>query len=220
MHVRLLPTLFLLIVATVAVVLFFSKTKQDGQGQQDSARQEGSVVSVVSVRFSPEVEDMLSQRLSEVTLAFEDEVIIAEMVDSNRKNAALDTRAITEMDTRFRAATNDDPFVAQFLSNKTAGVLRNFQAKHPEFIEIFVTDSFGLNVGQTNKTSDLYQADEAWWVDTWDGGNGRSSHRGIEFDESTQSEAISLYVPIRYGSGAVIGVGKAVLDLTAIKQQL
>ena len=46
-----------------------------------------------------------------------------------------------------------------------------------------------------------------------------SAHGKIEFDESSQTEAISLYVPVMDG-GKAIGVFKGVLDLSSISGQL
>ena len=31
------------------------------------------------------------------------------------------------------------------------------------FVEIFVTNKYGVNIAQSQRTSDYYQADEEWW---------------------------------------------------------
>ena len=72
----------------------------------------------------------------------------------------------------------------------------------------------------TNKSSDFLQADEAWWVETFKRGRQGGRTGPIEYDESTGSEAISVYVPLVDAEDAVIGVIKAVCDLNAIKREL
>ena len=73
----------------------------------------------------------------------------------------------------------------------------------------------------TNKTSDYYQADEAWWTETYANGLGKSLFGAIEYDESALAEAIPIYVPITDpDTGSAIGVMKAVCDITAIKMEL
>ena len=97
----------------------------------------------------------------------------------------------------------------------------DFQEAHDGFPEIFVTDRHGLIVAQTNKTSDYNQADEDWWTRTFGDGAGQTHHGPIEYDESAQAEAISIYVPVvDPGSKKTIGVMKAVCDITAIKMEL
>ena len=114
-----------------------------------------------------------------------------------------------------------DEFIKPFLINEVAVKLREFQEENAGFYEIFVTDMYGLNVGQTNKTTDYYQADEDWWIGAYNMGEGRSYHGQIEFDESAQTEAISLYVPIIDPiTDEVIGVVKVVMNITAIKIEL
>ena len=89
------------------------------------------------------------------------------------------------------------------------------------FPEIFVVDTYGLNVGQTNKTTDFYQADEDWWVRSYNEGVGLAFHGPIEFDESAQKVAIALYVPIiDPATSRAIGVVKAIVGIAFIKSEL
>lgn len=149
---------------------------------------------------------------------------VREKNDSDRSLSLVDIRKIDEAWqsswTQPAEATKDiRAFIAQFMTNSAAQTLLNFQNAHPEFKEIFVADAYGLNVGQTDKTSDYYQADEAWWVNSYNGGKGMVAHGAIEFDKSAQTEAISLYVPVMDG-GKAIGVIKAVMDVTFVSEQL
>ena len=106
------------------------------------------------------------------------------------------------------------------MENETAQILTVFQENNPEFPEIFVTDKVGLNVGQTNKTSDYYQADEDWWVKAYNNGTGKTYYGEIEYDESSKSESIALYNPVFNSQREVVGVFKAVLSLSALQREL
>lgn len=171
--------------------------------------------------LSQEIENVLSQKIIMIETLAKEPLIIGEVELVNLKNKNLTPAEITALDTKWRATKGIDDFIKQFLTNQIALQLLAFQEQNPGFPEIFVTDKYGLNAGQTNKTSDYYQADETWWIDAYNNGAGKSYHGAIEFDDSAQSEAISLYVPIRDPATAtVVGVIKAVLSITAIKSAL
>ena len=73
----------------------------------------------------------------------------------------------------------------------------------------------------TNKTSDYYQADEDWWIQSYNEGQGKTFHGAIEYDESAKAEAIPLYMPIMDpDTNKAIGVMKVIIDITAIKMEL
>ena len=170
--------------------------------------------------LAPEVQAILDKKIELLEELLKNGAIIAEVTKANESNASLTEAKIKELDVSWQASKTITPFTNQFLTNETAKVLIAFQKMHPEFKEIFIADKFGLNVGQTDKTSDYYQADESWWQDSFAHGEGKISNGEIEFDESAQSEAISVYVPVRNAGGAAIGVTKGVIDLSSIKKEL
>jgi GAF domain-containing protein/HAMP domain-containing protein len=97
------------------------------------------------------------------------------------------------------------------LNNPTSTNLRNFQAVAPDHVEIFVTDLYGANIAATNRTSDYYQADEEWWQNTFNNGEGAIYIGQPEFDESSQTYALILAVPI-YDRQNVIGILRSTLQ--------
>ncbi len=173
------------------------------------------------VELSPEIERVLSKKIMTIENLARDPIIQSEVIDLNVKNKNLSEADIKALDDKWRASKGVDETVKPYLTNRIALKLLEFQEKNPGFPEIFVTDKYGLNAGQTNKTSDFYQADEQWWISAYEHGAGKSYHGEIEFDDSAQSEAISIYVPVKdIVTGAVLGVIKAVLSVTAIKAAL
>ena len=190
------------------------------RGTADTAPvEEGRMGPVESRELSPEVKNILKGKTELVaTLACEDRIVSA-VLEANRENQALSDEEIFERDARWQATTGIDEFIKPFLTNDCADVLVEFQEAHDGFPELLVTDSRGLLVAASNKSSDYLQADEAWWLKTYDEGSG---HIGsLEYDQSARSESISVCVPIHDPHGhRVIGVIKAVCDVTAIKLEL
>jgi hypothetical protein len=171
--------------------------------------------------LAPEVERVLNDKTTVFQSLAEDPVIVAEVKKANEKNIGITQDQINTIDKEWQASKDVTPFIKTFLENATAKRLFDFQKTNPEFKEIFATDIKGLNVGQTDKTSDYLQSDEKWWTDSFAGGKGKAMHGTIEFDASSQTQGVALYVPIiDPASGNAIGVMKGVLDLTAIGDAL
>lgn len=79
--------------------------------------------------------------------------------------------------------------------------------------EVLVTDRYGRLVAASNVTSDYLQADEAWWVNAYDGGRGRISVTDVTRDESARVYAFEISAPVLHpDDGSVAGVMKIVAD--------
>ncbi len=79
--------------------------------------------------------------------------------------------------------------------------------------EVFVTNKYGANVGQSGKTSDYYQADEEWWQ------NARENDlfvSDVEYDESADVYSVDLCIRIDDENGNFIGVIKVVLNIEEV----
>ncbi len=170
--------------------------------------------------LAPEVETILSAKTGLLVALAADSEVVAAVEASNMRNASLSADDIRHLDAEWQASKTVTPQISQFMTNPTAKHLLAFQSGHPEFKEVFIADAFGLNMAQTDKTSDYYQADEAWWVNSFNGSAGRILHGDIEFDESSQTEAISAYVPVKNAAGKAIGVVKGVINLSALSSEL
>jgi len=205
-----------LVVVAVLAGVFWSKDttmiddNQDGTSTVEDTR-----------ALAEEVEAILDAKASLVVSLVRDPLIIAEVKKSNEDHRSITLEEIELLDQRWRRSDGMDSFIKPFLTNKVAQRVLSFQEENPGFSEIFVTDEHGLNVGQTNKTTDYYQADEDWWTGAYNAGVGKIFHGPIEFDESAQTEAISIYAPIMDPeTERAVGVIKAVLSIAAIKVEL
>ena len=177
-------------------------------------KEEQSIIS-----FYPHVEEIIQTKLEKLKVLLQDPVIVSSVNKFNTKRHQINPGEIYELDEKWRRSSGEDRFVRGFTTNKCALRLLQFRMSHPGFSEIFVTGQKGLNVGQTNKTSDFFQADEGWWIETFN--KGKAFRGNIEYDESSQTEAISIYLPVKDPlTKKTVGVAKAVLNLAAIKEEL
>lgn len=207
---------FFVTIALIVISVFFLFF-----GAKQPTEQQDILLTADTVVFVQEVEIVLDNNAALIQTLINDSVIISKIKESNSINNNITFTEITALDTRWKNTEGIDEFILPFLENEIALKLLEFKNDHPGFSEIFVTDKYGLNVGQTNKTTDYYQADEEWWIESYNQGKGKYFHGSIEFDDSSQTVGISLYLPIIDSeTHEVIGIVKAVLSITAIKKEL
>jgi hypothetical protein len=171
--------------------------------------------------FSKELKQVLKNKIELLQNIAKHPLIIDKIRVSNFNNSDLHLSKILEIDRKWRETERVDNFIRSHLTNESSQYLIDFQEKHDEFVEIFITDIKGLVVGETNKTSDYYQADEPWWIKAYNQGAGNTFYGEIEYDQSAMAESIPIYIPVfDPGTNKAIGVIKAVCDITAIKMEL
>jgi signal transduction histidine kinase len=128
---------------------------------------------------------------------------------------------INEMDMKwiYTLGNETNPFMENLLNSNMSRILNDkieFYEKaynYSVFGEIFVTNEYGANVGQTGITSDYYQADEEWWQ------NGREDglYLGeVGYDKSADIYSIDIIVRIDDENGNFIGILKAVWNIEEI----
>lgn len=109
-----------------------------------------------------------------------------------------------------------DALVEEIANNEISDHLRSFMQAFPEEVEVFATDIQGLNVAMTERTGDYLQADEGWWIGAYDGGRGATSISEVDYDDTADSWAIDVGVPIRDSKGTVIGVLRGTVDISVV----
>ncbi|RIK24421.1 MAG: hypothetical protein DCC52_12510 [Chloroflexi bacterium] len=160
-------------------------------------------------------------------LAF-DSAILTEVEKANEAytgDANATQAQLTRLDQIWRAAdaaNNDaDVLVASRLNNTASDALRRFRAAYPNNVEVFVTDRYGANVAVTNRTSDFYQADEAWWQAAYNNGQGAVYISQPIFDESSQTNAINIATPLYAADGQTVqGILRTTFSIQALAQVL
>lgn len=137
-----------------------------------------------------------------------DPAVVSAIKAQNEKTAGMTEAQIEEMDQKWRAETgaSSRPMIEEVLSNDLSSFLSNKKNEAGGMItEMFVMDAKGLNVGQSDVTSDYWQGDEAKWQKTYKVGPNAIFVDEIEKDESTQTLQSQVSVSITDESGAPIG---------------
>lgn len=118
-------------------------------------------------------------------------------------------------------ARDNDPLVRQYLGNDVAEQLLEYVEAFPEYAEVFVTDKYGALVAASQRPSDFYQGDEAWWQEAYNSGLGDVYIDAPAFDQSINTLGLAIAVPIyshtEPGSpDQLIGVIRATYRLDAL----
>ncbi len=138
-----------------------------------------------------------------------DATVIDAVRAQNKKNAGLSQDQIDKLDKQWRAETkaSSKPLIDSVLATVLSKHLKGVKDKGAGlFTEIFVMDDKGLNVGQSDVTSDYWQGDEGKWKKTFLAGPNAVFVDEVEFDESTQTYQAQISVSIADpDTGKVIG---------------
>jgi hypothetical protein len=149
-----------------------------------------------------------------------DGAVIAAIKAQNAANAGLAQADIDALDQKWRAGVDggDTSLIDGVLSNSLSEFLRDKQmGSNGVITEIFVTDDKGLNVGQSDVTSDYWQGDEAKWQKTFGTGDAAAIFVDeAEKDESTQMLQSQVSMTIADESGAPIGAITIGINLNAL----
>jgi hypothetical protein len=110
------------------------------------------------------------------------------------------------------------PMIDAVLGNALSQFLQQQQGAAGGVVtEIFVMDNRGLNVGQSEITSDYWQGDEAKWQKTYQAGADALFIDEVEMDESTQAFQSQLSMSIvDPASGEVIGAITVGINIDAL----
>jgi len=151
-----------------------------------------------------------------------DPEIIAAIKAQNARHASIGQGEIDKLDKQWRAQTKSStrPLIDQVLSTALSKKLLDAKNRARGMItELFVMDNKGLNVGQSDATSDYWQGDEDKWQKTYLAGPGAMFIDEIEMDESTQTFQSQLSLSIADpATGQVIGAVTVGVDVDQLLQ--
>jgi len=121
--------------------------------------------------------------------ALNDPIVIAAIKAQNEKNAAIAQADIDALDKQWRGEVDagGGALVDATLASELSSYLKKVKDdQQGALTELFVMDAKGLNVGQSDPTSDYWQGDEAKWQKTFSAGADAVFVDEVEQDESTQ----------------------------------
>jgi hypothetical protein len=148
----------------------------------------------------------------------QDPFLHAAIVAQNAANAGLTEDDIIALDKTWRAevGASDAPLINRVLSSPASEQLRkNKDAAAGLITEVFVMDNRGLNVAQSDVTSDYWQGDEDKWQASFGAGAGAIHIGEVELDESTQTYQSQISIAISDDAG-VIGAITFGINLEAL----
>lgn len=126
-------------------------------------------------------------------------VIINSIKAQNAKHITLSQDDIDYLDQKWRTErkSNAQPLIDSVLANPLSAFLKKIKAENQGlFSEIFIMDNRGLNVGQSDVTSDYWQGDEAKWKKTYAVGPDALVIGAREYDRSSQKFLIQVSVSV------------------------
>ena len=139
-----------------------------------------------------------------------DPAIVDAVKKQNEAYADLSQDEIGKLDQDWRAqaTASERPFVDEVLGRDISKFLTEKKEMSEGMLtEVIVTDAKGLNVGQSDVSSDYWQGDEAKWNETFPNGAGAIFVDEIEQDESTQALQSQASIAIADpATGETIGV--------------
>jgi hypothetical protein len=148
-----------------------------------------------------------------------DPTIIDALKAQNAKHASLSQGDIDGLDKEWRAEVDggERKMIDEVLGNAVSKFLHDKQAASNGVIsEVFVMDAKGLNVGQSDVTSDYWQGDEDKFQKSFGAGPDGFFVDGVEKDESTQALQSQASMTIVDETGAPIGAVTIGINLDAL----
>lgn len=154
-------------------------------------------------KLDPALRAEIESRVPVIEAWAADPVVVEAVRSANERLRSFEE--IEDLDAAWMATNGVDDFMRSIIDHPAAERLRELREQHPELHEAFVTDRLGANVASTNKTSDFYQGDEAKFREAFSDGAGGTHIGELSKDESIQSYAVPVAVPV-LDEGIAIGV--------------
>lgn len=164
-----------------------------------------------------------AQAIQEIRKFVDTEIVRYAIESQNHKYGKMQNDRILELDKQWRAETSsvDQPLIASTLSNPLSSYLTRVQARSVGlYTEMFAMDMNGLNVGQSNISSDYWQGDEAKFQNTYSKGVGAVFVDEAEFDDSLGIWRVQVNLAVADKTNSnVIGAITVEVNLTELQRR-
>ena len=164
-----------------------------------------STATTMANEFEPQIREAFK---TQIQPWLGDATLVDAIKAQNAKHASLTAADIDKLDKDWRAQAKGGggALIDQLLGTALSKFLKaKKDASNGVFSEIFAMDNKGLNVGQSDVTSDYMQGDEGKWKKTYGAGPGAVFIDEVEFDDSSQTFQSQLSTTIVDADGKAIG---------------
>lgn len=156
---------------------------------------------------------------SKLKAAVNDPAVIEAIKAQNAETGGYDQAKIDELDQQWRSEVGSGgALVDAKLNSDVSAYLKKVKDEQQGMVtELFVMDAKGLNVGQSDPTSDYWQGDEAKFQKTFGAGADAVFVDEVEQDESTQTlQSQASFTIMDPETGEPIGAATAGINLEAL----
>lgn len=154
--------------------------------------------------FSPEqLEVVLARKITEVKRLAANLIVVNAVKAQNAEETNIEQ--IKRIDDKWRSTKTLTAFKRSLQRTPAGRFLRRHVRRNPTYGEAFLTDKRGANVAAYPATSDYWQGDETKFTASYSDGKGQVFIGDVEYDESSQTHAAQVSVPV-IDQGKAIGV--------------
>jgi hypothetical protein len=207
LFVSIVATIFFSILVGIVCLLGFKMLNDKGvESQSEIAR---TLASAIDSTIEKQVELLKLNANSQFVI----DALKAENLKYRSRSEKETQRYLMDIDKRWIDASDEHPFIKEYLENNLSRKLRELKAVHEELINLTVTDKFGGLAGSTTRTSGFYSFDKDWWLSSYAKGYGKPFVGNVEYDEASNLWYLSFAVPIEDEARTVIGIYRATISL-------
>ncbi len=150
-----------------------------------------------------QLEVVLAPKIKAVKRLAANPTIIDAVKAQNAEETTIEQ--IKQIDNEWRSTKTLTAFKISLQRNPAGRFLRRRIRRNPTYGEAFLTDKRGANVAAYPATSDYWQGDETKFTASYNDGKGKVFIGDVEYDESSQTNAAQVSVPV-IDQGKAIGV--------------
>lgn len=141
------------------------------------------------------LKNLLRHKIASINEMAINPLLINEVKKRNQHKITM--KEILEIDKNWNNYSIDHPVKKQMYETHVGKYLRTrIEFKSSIFSENFYTDNQGANITAWPITTDYRQGDEAKWRRSFNSGKGDIYIGEVEFDESSNSHAVQISVPV------------------------
>ncbi|MGD8604330.1 MAG: methyl-accepting chemotaxis protein [Anaerolineales bacterium] len=226
--VKLITVMVLIGTVPMALATHFN-TSETGQSL---TKQIGESMASVTDSEASEVSAWLTQNINMLQVIAHGDTAINYVEQANGSYSGSETQILTEIqatDSAWRAAAITDLLIRNVITNNglvnpLSSALHEFSRQFSGHIRVMVTDRYGALVAATERIPDYFQADEDWWREAWNEGEGGIYIGGPAVDQTNGLTVFYIALPVLNEQSQPIGVihttlhAKPIIDLIAASQ--